>query len=120
MLAKGLSLDAVGRSITWNDVIALLASPDDTPHVQQKLYPDQAARARWLAPEVAIIGFAHDSLKQTMLQVAGAKPDFINSQPGLITRVLETFAPDEKPKPVRRKEKTAAEIYAAVEAAYSK
>lgn len=102
--------------------MALLGSPDDTPHVQRKLHPTDAAKAEWLKPEVAVTAMAHDSLMLPLLLMARVKPEFIEKQPTLLASVFSRLdGTEEKPQPQpgrRRKVRSPKDIRAAVGAAY--
>ena len=100
-------------------MVALLGSPEDTPHVQRKLHPVDAAKAEWLKPEVAVTAMAHDSLMLPLLLMARVQPEFIEKQPTLLSQIFSRLdgGDVEKPKPVKRA-RSAADIRKAVGAAY--
>ena len=100
-------------------MVALLGSPEDTPHVQRKLHPVDAAKAEWLKPEVAVTAMAHDSLMLPLMLMARVQPEFIEKQPTLLSQIFSRLdgGDVEKPKPVK-KSRSAAEIRRAVGAAY--
>lgn len=120
----GRSLDELGHTLGWADIIAFLAHAPATSHVWQAEHPEQARQLQWLeelsSPQSTLLGEIAGQLEAWRYASVGAMPPEKSIIARLASRVIETTPKTEpaqqpaKPKAPKAQQRTASEIRALV------
>lgn len=113
LLDRGFSLRDVGYRLSWLELRALVRRLPPTSALWEVLKPEDAKRARWLTPQMQLLGAVHDRINEYTYLRAGAAD---KAPPGIIAAYLDSLGAVERREKTRRKPLTASEIRARVAA----